>query len=138
MDLADGNGDQTSTLTAVPFITLAEWADLPYAQWTNNALPVGFPTDNLPTVGSAFTDFADAFGSTSNPDVLTNLEEAINGYKARVYSTTIDPSADETFDPLAETPTVANTQSALTLLRLVSSHLHFSIRPGHTCPGSPL
>ncbi|KUJ19023.1 uncharacterized protein LY89DRAFT_510910 [Mollisia scopiformis] len=118
MDLADGNGDRTSTLTAVPFTTLANWADLPYAQWVNNNLPTGFPTANLPTVGSAFTDFADAFGSTANPDVLTNLEESLNGYKARVYSTTIDPSADDTFDPLTETPTIANTQSALTLLRL--------------------
>jgi hypothetical protein len=95
-----------------------DWAMVPYAQW-----PQLHPSANgftLPSHGSAFEDFADAFGSTSNPDVMTNLERGINGYKEDIMNTMDNPTADPRFDGLAENPSLQNTAEALTLLRLVS------------------
>jgi hypothetical protein len=119
MDLVDGNGVQTDALTPITFNTIRRWADVPYRDWVNNGLPAGFDTSILPPQGSFFSDIMDAMGSSSNPEVMTNLDGALNRYKATVVNTDVDPVADDVFDPLAESPTRQNTAAALTLLRQV-------------------
>lgn len=117
MDLADGNGVQTDALTPITFDTIRRWADVPYRDWVNNGLPAGFDTSILPP-GSFFSDIMDAMGSSSNPEVMTNLDEVLNRYKASMVNTDINPIADSNFDPLTD-PTRQNTAAALTLLRQV-------------------
>lgn len=94
-----------------------QWANLPYAQWPGaNGVLAG----QIPTVGSAFDDFGDSFGSSTNPTVMANLQTELNTYKEDVCDTTTSPTSDANFNPLAETASRANTQIALELLRRVS------------------
>jgi len=51
---------------------------------------------------------------------MANLEAALNGYKRRIYTATIDATLEATSTALANTPTIANTQHAFTILRQVS------------------
>jgi hypothetical protein len=121
MNLGDYQGDQFADISSVPFEVLVRWASVPYSQWgLLNVLPLDFPMDELPSQGSYFSDLADAYGSIAYPNTLAKLDPAINGYKARIYSTIDSPTTDILFDGLASNPSIQNTTRALTLLRLVS------------------
>lgn len=77
LDILDGTAPRQTQLRTVPFDILAHFLNNDYRRWPNVV-----PGHALP--GSAAEDVADALGSTSNPDVLANLEENLNGVKARV------------------------------------------------------
>lgn len=116
-DLADGNGviRAPANLQAIPFNIIRQYMAIPYREWPN------IPEDlTLPADQSLFSDMADALGSTSNVEVMTNLESPLNGVKSRIWDASVLVTSEEVWKPLVETPTVANTQNALDLLRSVS------------------
>ena len=117
MDLNDGNGLQYASYPPISFQTLVQWANVPYAQWPGAN---GVLEGQIPTVGSAFDDFGDSFGSSTNPTVMANLQTELNTYKEDVCDTTTNPTKNDDFDELAETASRANTEEALELLRRVS------------------
>lgn len=123
MDLADGNGEQSSNLPPISYDIISRWAVVPYREWVNNGLPAGFDMDLIDRPGSFANDLMDALGSTSNPTVMTNLDGALNRYKARVLNTRDDAIADGRFEFWANNPSIQNTGAALSELRLVSLSL---------------
>jgi hypothetical protein len=121
LDLEDGNGLTRAPANQQPilFNVVRDYMQIPYNEWP-------FASESgIPNVGSLFQDIAEALGSTTNPSVMTNLQEDLNNVKSRVWDTFVDPTADGVFLPLANNPTVANTSSALDLLRSVSSQILF-------------
>jgi len=113
MDLQDGNGPITPAgLVPIPFTIIENFAAVDYRLWPN--VPADGPFGNL------FDDLADALGSTSNPDVMTNLEHLLNLVKTRVWRA-LDVTSNDVWGPLAATPTTSNTQDALDLMRSVSN-----------------
>ncbi|KAI9831288.1 MAG: hypothetical protein M1826_003727 [Phylliscum demangeonii] len=110
LDLLDGNPVFRTQLPLLPFNILATRLNQDYRTWPNA------PAGTMPP-GSAAADLADAFGSKTNPGVLANLEENMNGMKARVWSTYADPTADAVFTALVNPPTMQHTADALSLIR---------------------
>lgn len=115
LDIFDGRGTQSYSHICPPvsFDILAHFANQPYQSWP--IVPANAPGGSH----SAMTDAADALGSSSNPTVLTNLEQSLNGYKAEVWDTYDDPTSDDVFNKLIKTPTTASTKTALNFLRRV-------------------
>lgn len=122
MDLGGDSGIQFAPEAPVAFESLEEYANLNYQAWIT---PAGFPRQNLPLEGSAFSAFANTLGSATNPTVMTNLEQGLNGYKARVWATTKNATALDVWLTFAtDPPSVEGTNSALTLLRQVSFYFY--------------
>lgn len=117
LDLNDGNGmvRAPANLQAIPFNVIRDYMAIPYIEWPNFDSSLPLPPDQ-----SLFSDMAQSLGSTFNVAVMTNLDFNLNGVKSRVWDTYRLVSSDDTWYPFANTPTVANTQSALELIRAVS------------------
>jgi hypothetical protein len=111
-DLADGGGYQTvpRDLGNVPFSVIRDYMAVPYNEW----LPLEPQATN-----SLFDDLAISLGSTVFPEVMTNLEHALNLMKARVWNSFGDPSADSTWTVWLR-PTTDHTRDALNAIRYVS------------------
>lgn len=117
IDIADGNGpQQPAGWSAIPFSIIRDFMAVPYRDWP------GFPEeyDQIPADQSLLNDLAESLGSTTNPELMTNLDSVLNGVKSRIWRA-IAVTADVRWNPLASNPTTANTVRALDLLREVSS-----------------
>jgi hypothetical protein len=119
IDLADGNGIVRSRIRAHSFDEQLMWASVPYRQWLGYNLPGNFPTSLVNRDGSFYSDVADTEGSTTNTEVMANLEKNLNGYKARIMNSYENPTADDKFNKFLQNIDIPKTQTALCLLRQV-------------------
>jgi hypothetical protein len=63
-----------------------------YSPWVINNLLPGFPIQDLPPQRSMFSDLADSYDSTTNLNVMPNLNLAANGHKTRILNTVESPT----------------------------------------------
>ncbi|KAJ0383860.1 hypothetical protein COL922a_009592 [Colletotrichum nupharicola] len=72
-----------------------------------------------PPAGSAAEAVADAYGSSSNPDVMVNLARALNSLKGRMYRTEGQGVSDDNWNTWMNNPSLANAEDALSSIRAV-------------------
>ncbi|KAF4833579.1 Chitotriosidase-1 [Colletotrichum siamense] len=72
-----------------------------------------------PPAGSAAEAVADAYGSSSNPDVMVNLARALNSLKGRMYTTEGQGVSDDNWNTWMNNPSLANAEDALSSIRAV-------------------
>ncbi|KAM0145765.1 hypothetical protein ACHAPG_011470 [Botrytis cinerea] len=109
IDVDDGLGYQSVPidLGRIPFATIRDYMARPYYLWA--------PSDST-NAHSLFDDLADSLGSSTVPQLMTNLQRSINIMKARVWNSNINPIAQDRLDKLKHA-TIANTRETLQALR---------------------
>lgn len=87
-------------------------------------LPANFPISQLPATGSLLSNFAAAHGSSTNLELMVNMDSGLNGAKSRIMNTEKDPMVEERFQVLAEAVDSPSTAEVLESLRDVSLVLY--------------
>jgi chitinase len=117
LDISTGQ-DHVTSLPTFTFDELSDYFSNDYRHWA----PAGM--NNVPA-GSASADVADAMGSTSNPNVMTNLETALNRLKGQMYTTESSGPGDSTWNNWNRNPSQANSEASFMALRGMFSVFHY-------------